>query len=89
MSVWQEIDLLRKNHSAEFTATSNGVEAEGAVKESLSCDGFGNWLCRYIPKGERAHKTLSAKSGADLIRALKAIRAAEAEAEKRRKWKGL
>lgn len=77
MSVWDEIDALKRKFDRELESATNGCEAEGAIKGSVHVDDLNRWCCRFIPKGERKHEVAHAKTGPELVDAMKAIRAHE------------
>lgn len=79
MSVWDEIDKMKRKHEAEFSAAKSELESLGATKSSLTVDDYGQWRCRYIPKGERKQESLTARTHTDLVSRLKAIREREAQ----------
>lgn len=76
---WTQIDELKKRFENELREASNAIESMGGIKGSTGTNDYGNWICRYTPKGSRKQESLSARRSQDLVARLAEIRKREEE----------
>lgn len=77
-SVWAQIDALKVRHQRELAETEEAVAKLGGG--SVRIDELGRWCCSWRPRaGNRATLRVKARSGAELVDALKAEQAEHAK----------
>lgn len=70
MNFWQELHARKAAFDKELEGARNAIAAAGGIRDSVEVDGYGQWTCRHIPKGQRAHEKVAARTSAQLIERL-------------------